>query len=514
MPTDFIRNTRFLKYMKLLGSNYGLLVVNIATYAISVPLLMSWLGPAKYGVWLILLQLLHMVSFVVTSIAVPIAREAVSCCVEGDKRRLRTLLHTVSSYYLAVGAATVLLAILLAAVAPNPRGSGFILDLDTQIAVILLSVHLITLTQLNLLLAILTGFQLAHITNLFFGALTVMSAGLGIIAAGFGLGLAGLAVAQFVAGVVVYVFCCRKILRRGLAPFGFGQFDVRRLLELLRPGTAYLGYGVSQLLLQSDIILVGFVLGPATAAAYGIAYKVLDYFTLLIWRISDSLFPVIAELDAVGDINALKRMHRLSGRASMALVAPAATALGLYGHAGMSWWIGSQGAAPLSVFGLFSCVLMLQVLVRSSLVIPFATNRMGKVTTVTLAAGCLKVIVSMFFLFHIGVGGAAIATILVHLGLTSWYVPLVACRITKDRLGFYLWWATAPVIRPACFGALVGAVTMALFDEAWLQIAIGAPLGLGVYAFVYLREDLNRQHIQWLWTKLQGAGSGGIELAR
>lgn len=503
MSVPYSYEDRFSRYLKALGSNYTAFVINIGTYALTVPLLLHWLGAARYGVWLILLQLTAYLLFAITWIAAPVARTAAACFVNRDEEKTRQLFQTIFAYYAlcgfgVVGFTRVVSPFFFSFFRVPPQYHP-----EATVALELLSWYALGSMQLNLLCNLLTGFQRMHIANLLFGIPAALGTSFGIVGLSMGLGLTGLAAGHVVAVVFLYSLgwlAMRKI--RGVT-FGFAYSDLTLLWVLLRSGFSYLRYSLSYLLLQSDILLVGILLGPTAAATYGIAYKLMDYLVQLIWKIPDSLFPTIAELDIRDGRTSLRAVHALSGKLTSAVAFLFAIMLALYGHSLLSLWLGAENVLPPAVFVVFAVLVVMQALVHSSLAIAYGTNHMTRVAQIALAEGGLKVLLAFLLLPQLGILGIAVSTILAQCSLTLWYVPLTACTLTGDSLRAYFSQSILPVLPAAIGGSIIAGLLVVVVARPWLQSVLGLPLSVAAYAALYVYYCLSPEEYQWMVERLQ-----------
>ncbi len=498
-----MHENRFSRYLKVLVSNYTAFLINVGTYAVTVPLLLQWLGPEQYGVWLIFLQLNSLILFGTMWTAAPIAREAASCYVRPDSQNTRQLFQTALAYCTVCGVGVIALTLPFSHVFLQffqlPPG----LSDDAARAIIFLSLYTAGSMQLNLLYSMLTGFQQMHIANFLLGTPAALGTILGIGAICLGLGLSGLAAGHVVGAVILYSIGWRAARQINGVAFGFAHFDRELLRDIHRSGSPYCAYAIAYVLLQSDIFLVGILLGPTAAAIYGIAYKLTDYLVQLIWKIPDSLFPTIAELVIREGSRSLRSLHSFSGKFTIAIAFLFAILLALYGHAGLSLWLGPDHAAPQNVFIAFSIITVSQVLVHSSLAILYGTNRMSAVAWVALIEGALKITLALLLAPQLGLVGVAVSTVLAQLSLTTWYVPLSACKLTGDTLWSYLSRTVLSALPAALVGSALGASVLFLTSDRRIQVCIGAPLSMVAYATMYAYSCLNNDERQWLVDKFQ-----------
>ena len=503
MSTPHSHEDRFSRYLKALGSNYIAFVINISIYAITVPLLLHWLGAERYGLWLILLQLTSYLLFAITWIAAPVARAAAACFVNQDEQKTRQLFQTTFVYYAfcglgVVGFTRVFSPFFLSFFRVPPQHHP-----DATVALELLSWYALGSMQLNLLCNLLTGFQRMHIANLLFGIPAALGTIFGIVALSMGLALTGLAAGHVVAVVFLYSLGWLAVRQIRGVTFGVTHSDSTLLWTLLRSGSSYLRYSLSYLLLQSDILLVGILLGPTAVTAYGIAYKLMDYLVQLIWKIPDSLFPTIAELDIRAGSTSLRAVHVLSGKLTSTVAFLFAVTLALYGHSILSLWLGAEHIVSPIVFAAFAVLVVVQALVHSSVAIAYGTNQMGAITRIALVEGGLKVLLAFVLLPQLGTLGVAVSTILAQSSLTLWYVPLTACTLTGDSLRAYFSQSILSVLPAAIGGSMLGGLLIVTTTHPWLQIGLGIPLSVAAYVATYFYYCLSPEEYRWMVERLQ-----------
>ena len=121
---------------------------------------------------------------------------------------------------------------------------------------------------------------------------------------------------------------------------------LRPLLTRLtgRMGGGYLIYGVLLLSTQSDVLGVGWLGGAEAAAQFVLLWKIAEVGVLALWRIPESLAPILVRLDAVGDRATIKRQYSRVGKLLLAIAIPGGLAYALLGPWITTLWLGAEHA--------------------------------------------------------------------------------------------------------------------------------------------------------------------------
>jgi O-antigen/teichoic acid export membrane protein len=494
-------------YGKALISNYALTAVNLGTYLVCVPWYLDRLGTESFGFWLILLQLLSVLSLVTTWIATPLTREAAACHVAGDPAAIGRVFRTATAYYAVCGCLIVLAGAPIAFVLPTMVRLTPALHAEASIALLLVAISFAASIQFNLLLSVLIGYQRMHVANVLLSLFTVSSAGFGVVLVYAGAGLIGLAAGQLASSVSLYVVAFLLVQRYVRLPVRRAAFDAVLLRRLVGTGTGYLTYSLSYLALQSDTILIGVMLGAPAAAVYGVASRAVDQAVQLIWKVPDSLLPITAEFAVRGELNLFRRTHRMSSKITMAAALFGAITLVFFGRTLLQLWVGAENAAAAPVLAALAAVLVMQAFVHSSVVIPYAANRMGRIPLIAAAEAVLKIGLALVLLPQVGPVGAALGTVIAQLAFTGWYVPRAACRLTGDSLTSYFRDLAVAAAPPCAVLVLCFSVAVAMIPGAVAQMLIGVPTGLGIFVILYSLFGLGTDERKWIASAVQRAGA-------
>jgi O-antigen/teichoic acid export membrane protein len=127
---------------------------------------------------------------------------------------------------------------------------------------------------------------------------------------------------------------------------------LRPLLARLtgRMGGGYFIAGALTISTQSDVLVVGWLGGAEAAARYVLLWKIAEVGVQALWRIPETLAPILVRLDAVGDRTTIKRQYGRVGKLLLAMAIPGGLAYALLGPWITTLWLGAEHA-PHDPFG-------------------------------------------------------------------------------------------------------------------------------------------------------------------
>lgn len=181
-----------------------------------------------------------------------------------------------------------------------------------------------------------------------------------------------------------------------------------------KQGQQYLIFGAFVLLLQSDVLLIGFIAGPELAAQFVLLWKIPEAIGLILWRIPSSLEARVIQLQSLGKLDELANIF-YRGRRYFILVV-SATCL-LYGFCG-EWlahlWVGDFARAGSWMYVASAIALFLTTMARWPISFGYAMGNLSNLLKLSAIEYFAKLILILLFIEEIGVATPILATIFVH----------------------------------------------------------------------------------------------------
>jgi O-antigen/teichoic acid export membrane protein len=344
----------------------------------------------------------------------------------GDDARLRGLLRFV---VLAVSAASCLLAV----AASTAAASGLLLPAGMALTTFVLGMALVPIGALTRIQQAATR-GLHRVVEGFLPELVVTPV---VTLALIGLlwldpqartgerAIALTVIAMAIALVSAVVILARRLPRasREVRPIVERRAWALTALPLLLIG------GMQMVIRQTDVILLGLLVGPRVAGIYAVATRGSQFVSLLLYGVNAALAPNISRLYVAGQLTELQRIVTRSARAVLVISTPVAVALAVFGSEFLSLFGDEfrEGAPALAI-------LAVGQLINAS------TGSVGILLTMTgherdaasgfVLSGVGNVLLNVALIPSLGATGAALAN---AASLTAWNVILALA--VRRRLG-------------------------------------------------------------------------------
>ena len=337
---------------------------------ISIPLTIHYLGPVRYGVWVIINSMLTWLS--VSSMGLSgtaLVNTLADARGHGDAQRSRQL---VSSAIFALSVIAGLLAILFAVSfswAPwldivNARGSMEAQELHA--AIVLSVLFFLLMFPLGALDAVYYGYQEGYISNVWNVIGSIVSLGALIVVTKMEGGLPLLVIAMI--GTKWAVCIINMIVLFGwihpeVRP-AWACIKVKALRELAGLGGKYLVQQLAGLgMFQVQPLLITRFLGPEPVGIYNVALRLLTIPLMFVSLFSMPLIPAYGEARARADWPWILKTLRRSLILTIILAALMLLPLAVVTPWIVGWWMGPAMLPPTA----FICLLTLYVLVNAAL---------------------------------------------------------------------------------------------------------------------------------------------------
>ena len=379
---------------------------------ILVPLFLRIWSATLYGEYLALFAAVSYLSGLDIGMQQASVNRLTQAYAKEDLSQYRAVQHTATAFYLVLATVVTLSTIVLAWLLPLHRWIGLRLTspFTGKAVIVLLTVYVMWSLPMRLITATYqsTG-NLARtqwIGNLQQIVVVILSAIVLIV----GGGMLSIALLQVTTTGLIAVLVLLDLRRHAPALFpGIADAKLSTLKELAHPSLLFALLLVGNLIaFQGSTLIVSVVMGGLAVAVLSISKAMIDLIRQVLYSITLSLCPDFARMEALGDLERLRKVHRLAVAATAAITLALAASVWYEGPQIITIWTRGRIEPDVILLRLFLVLLVFQTAWAASSTIGTATNRHAAQA------------IGYFFAAVIGV--ALIAILVRRLG--TWAVPL------------------------------------------------------------------------------------------
>ena len=488
-------NASSKRLVKNVLMGYATTLVTTLVGFFTTPLLIHFLGAARFGLWTMLLSLLGYIGMVEVGAYTTVAKRVAECLASNDQERMKRLLSTATAMYLIMSAVALVAVVTLSALMPRlyPRLSVADQHL-AQTALLLLGVFQCVTFSFAPQSAILFG---AGRSDLISRTSALVSATQAIVNVGLvlrGYGILALCLSAIGGGAASGVLL-RSLARRNVfdAKISLSCASWKMARELLKYGSRLSLVSLAGAIgFSSDVLVLGFLLPAAAIAQYAVASKLVGIISMLAGKPISNVIPTFAHMEAQGNRDGQFRLVIHTGVAGMLISLPFVVSFCIFGDRIIWAWVGSgfkQSYPVLVTLALWAFVI---APAGPCVNLMMATDKNVFLTRAYLVAAAGNLALSIFLTKRFGITGPAMGSLIMVFFLEFLILPVVTCRLFNFSLRAFWIELLSPLVLPA-LAALVAALLLRnlpinrLLTIAALLTVCGA-CWLTWYRFVLDRE--------------------------
>jgi len=422
-----------------------------------VPLYLKYWSAGLYGEYL---ALFAAVSYF-TSLDIGMQQAAINrltqAYAKGDFVQYRSVLDTAVAFYLMLAAAATGLVAGLAQLLPISRWIGLRLTNPStaQAVLILLAAYSVWSMPMRLVSATYQTMGNMARSQWIANAQQILVVLLSATILFFGGGMLATASAQLLTVALVVGFVLFEIQRRRPAFFpGITQARWSVLKELAHPSMLFALLLAGNLIAyQGSTLLISATMGSIAVVGLSVSKAIIDVIRQVLYSITLALCPEFARMEALGELENLRRTHRLVMATTGAITLALAAVLWYEGPQVITLWTHGRVEPDVMLLRLFLILLALQTPWAASSTVATATNRHH-----TQAVG---------YFFAAIAGVSFVAALVRYLGI--WAVPVGLAF--GEAVGCYHF-----VIKATC--RMIGEPYAVFALRFWLGFAVVAAAAL------------------------------------
>jgi O-antigen/teichoic acid export membrane protein len=493
-------------------SGYGAWIVNLTIGLLTTPVLLHALGVEAFGAWTVALATAGYVGTVELGLGIATVRRLAAGLATRDVSEASTVASSARvTYWALASVGTVVLGGLV--LLPGLfKGTTDVSSAELRLTVFILGIGYLATLATSVYSAIAIGagrVDLSTVVGTIF-RLATAAAQVIVVLAFDSLTLLAIATA---AGTVLGMVAVRTMSRRVFAEIEVRISLARRTVcrELVSSGWRNAMIGItSAVAIQSDVLVVGFLLGASEAAAYGIAVRGSVMVGDLAFRATDVLVPTFAHTSTVEDHERSVAALHESAFIARAILIPAFIAFLFFGNQLLDVWLGHAPGHAKTVLVLLVACAIVAAPGHSCLVLLTGMNRLRFLIVGLSIAAVGNLGLSVLLTWKIGIVGPALGSLVAFVVFNLTVLP----RHVAAMLGVSSLRLAAAGVRdlavPAVSAALVGLSARLILDWSTPHEGLLGSLVIGTVYLAVLTLVLPRARRERYRRVLGGVARAGF----
>ena len=417
--------------------------IGLLTSLITVPLTYRYLGPERYGIWMVLLSIIAAMSFADLGIGNGLMNAISEAYGKDDRRLARQHLTSALALMLAIAA---VLGVAGAIVYPflswtrllNVKSAAA--AAEGAKAFVVLYASFILNIPLGVISRAQSGLQKGYAAQIVGAVASILSLGAILIVIALHANLVWLVSALLVAGILSALLNAWILFHEHpwLLPswHAYSSTSAHKIFNL----------GIMFFVLQcaftlaytSDNIVIDQILGAAAVALYAVPQKLFGFVSSVVSMAINPLWPAYGEAISRGDVAWVKRAFFRSLWLVLAITVPAGTVLVFAGPWILRVAVGKSLRAPLSLLIVLAVWCVVNAVSTVASILLNGAGVLRAQTAVAVIVGLSNLALSIFLTRKYGVIGVCLGSIITQLVITfptySFLIPRLFARLSRTRI--------------------------------------------------------------------------------
>jgi len=500
-PTPAEHRTRRLRragWSVLAG--YAARAASIAASLASVPLLLSYFGAERYGLWLMLVSVTAALSVIDLGLGHGLQNRVAEARGRDEQHAAGELVSTAVAAMAAWSGVVAVVGVAVSRLAPVGqwlRVTSPQIENEFVGALIVVALTFVFVLPLKVIGAAQSGFQESFFGDLWgIGGSVMIVAAILIVLAVKG-DMAVLALAAFLLAQPSSLLGIRHFFKRHpYAQLSWRKVRVRCLPSLFSLGWQFFLLQLAALTVwQTDSIIIATQKGGDAVVPYGVAFRLMGLPLSLLLSIPNALWPAYTEARARGDWEWMRSMYRRTTVVTMLIASLIAVCLFVWGQEFILVWAGPNARGSQWLMGGLCLYLVLGQWSNCNGVILNAISRPREQAFSALFEAALNVALSLYLIRIWGIAGVAWGTALASLLVSCWFLAWSVWRMTERRVAPP--WREVVLLSaiPVAGSLLVGMGLIRLLPGEWpglLRVGVGVTAmaaSYGVSAYLFAPEE-------------------------
>ncbi len=411
--------------------------------AISVPIMVRYLGAVEYGLWATISTTIAMLVYLDIGIASTLTNLISESYAHDDREAAGRYFST--AFWMTSGVA---LALGLAGWLLWPHiDFAYLLDIrdpalvaEASHAVMAAGVLFLCGLPAGLAARALAGYQELHLANLFSAGGNMLALGaivLAVMLHGSLALLVGVYAGAILLGSVACLLWVCVAAKPWLRPWP-RRVELRLTGRIFSSGGQFFVIQIAGLVVfNSDNLVIAHFLSPGQVTPYNVTWKLANYMTAGQLLLAPAMWPAYSEAWARGDLQWIRKAYGRLRRFTAVTLAASAAVLGLFGQWLIRIWAGSAAAPPESLAWLMCAWMALLAVTTNQACLMAATGRVKRQAISSAVAAAANLALTLCWVRSLGLIGVLLGTVVSYVvfivGVQMWEVHRILHPVKNEE---------------------------------------------------------------------------------
>jgi O-antigen/teichoic acid export membrane protein len=404
------------------------------------PLVVHALGNTGYGLWTLILSLTGYFGLLDLGIRSSVGRFVARYLALNDEDSLNRTVSTAVLVLSCCGLLALTASLIVALIFFDAFHVAIHYRSAARLALVITGVNVTCILPLSVFSAVLIGLERFDIVSGISIVSEVVRAVLVVIALKFGGELVALALISLLMTAIQYsaMIAFAKALHRRLR-VRLGLVDMATVRRLFGFSVfRFIWIVANQLIFYSDSIVIGAFLGAAAITPFAIAGSLINYGRNVVSLVTDTLAPSASRMDAVADVNGLRRLLVIGTRISLAIAVPLCIGYFFLGGHFIGLWMGKAYVSSAVFLAVLTIPQITSMSQYTSALILAGMARHRALAYLAITEGIANLALSIVLVQKYGLIGVAWGTVIPNVVLNGVVVPIYTLGVLQMSAWEYI----------------------------------------------------------------------------
>ncbi len=447
--------------------NWGSIFLGMMVGFLMMPFLIHSYGDDRYGLWILTLNFTGYLGLLNLGVGGSVVKYVAEYTSKKDIASLNEICTASFCLYLGTGILAAILSVIISFYGIVYFKIPVQLLTEAKYVVLIIGLQIAASIPLSIFSSYMRGVQRYDAIAFISICMMILRTMAIVIFVLYGFGLICLAMIHFVTSLlegavqIIYVYKMNDGFKIGM------KFIRKKSFRMVSDYSLFFFLYIIaiRLIFAADSLLIGYFIGTAAIAFYGVAHRLTGYIRLLVMGMS-VFQPTVSQLEALNQNAKYKSLMSVGTKYVMMISLPMGASYMIVGHEFLNLWIGHKYAAlsyPTLVILSIGIIAFLAQHICIQVLQGLAKHNLAAYSAVLQAV--ISIVLIIVLMKYYGIAGTALGKTIPMIMFNLLWIPWYTCRLLKISYRKFL----GEAFFPPLFAVLIFSLTL-YFLSQWIAI--------------------------------------------